>query len=132
MKNKELYKEIGSIDEDLITNALASGEKIHKKKPSKKWGALVACLVIYCFTSTILLVAASYKDQNPDPYIRYLTAESMELMPTPIFEAEKFLAALKSDNNEYVYIAINRLIETFNNDELRKRAIKEIQPLLQS
>lgn len=132
MKNKELYKEIGLIDDDLIANALASGEKIRKKKRSKKWVALVACLVLYCSTSTILLAAAYYKDQNPEPYIRYLTPESMELMPTPRFEAGKFLEALKSDNNEYVYIAINRLIETFNNDELRERAIKEIQPLLQS
>ena len=32
MKNKELYKEIGLIDEDLIDNALASGEKTRKKK----------------------------------------------------------------------------------------------------
>lgn len=132
MKNKELYKEIGLIDEDLINNALASSEKIQKKKRSKKWVALVACLVLYCSTSTILLAQAYYKEQNTEPYIRYLTAESMELMPTPRFEAEKFLEALKSDNNEHVYIAINRLIETFNNDELRKRAIKEIQPLLQS
>jgi len=132
MKNKELYKGMGSIDEDLIANALASGKKMHKKKHSKKWVALVACLVLYCSTSTVLLAATYYKEQNAEPYIRYLTAESMELMPTPRFEAEKFLEALKSENNEYVYIAINRLIETFNNDELRERAIKEIQPLLQS
>lgn len=130
MKNKELYKELGLIDEDLIANALVSGEETHKKKLSKKWVTLVACLVLYCFTSTILIAAAYFKDQNTEPYIRYLTPESMELMPTPRFEAEKFLDALKSDNNEYVYIAINRLIETFNDDKLRARAIKEIQPFL--
>lgn len=131
MKNKELYKEIGLIDEDLIDNALASGEKTRKKKHSKKWVALIACLILYCSTSTILLAAAYYKDENAEPYIRYLTPESMELMPTPKFEAEKFLDALKSDNNEFVYIAINRLIETFNDDKLRKRAIQEIQPFAQ-
>ena len=130
MKNKELFKGIGLVDEDLIANALASGEKIHKKKLSKKWVALVACLVLYCSTSTVLLATAYYKDQNSEPYIRYLTTESMELMPTSKFEAKKFLDALKSDNNEQVYIAINRLIETFNDDKLRERAIKEIQPFL--
>lgn len=132
MKNKELFKEIGKIDEDLIMNALASGSETRKKKLSKKWVTLVACLVLYCSTSTILLAAAYYKDQNTEPYIRYLTAESMELMPTPKFEAEKFLEALKSDNNEDVYIAINRLIETYNDEKWRVHAIKEIQPFLQN
>lgn len=132
MKNEELFKKIGLIDEDLIANALDSKEKIRKKKLSKKWVALIACLVLYCSTSTILLAVAYYKEQNTEPYIRYLTSESMELMPTPKFEAEKFLEALKSDNNEYIYISINRLIETFNNDHLRERTIKEIQPFLKS
>lgn len=132
MKNKELYKELGLIDEDLIATALTSGEEKRKKKHSKKWVALVACLVLYCSTSTILLAAAYYKDQNTEPYIRYLTAESLELRTTPKFDSEKFLEALKSDNNEYVYIAINRLIETFNDEKLRARAIKEIQPFLQN
>jgi len=132
MKNKELYKEIGLIDEELIAKALVSGEEIKQKKLSKKWVTLVACLVMYCFTSTILIAAAYVKDENTEPYIRYLTSESMELMPTPKFEAEKFFNALKSNNSEYEYIAINRLIETFNDDNLRRRAIKEIQPFLQS
>lgn len=131
MKKKDLYKEIGLIDEDLIVNALASGEKIRKKKRSKKWVTLIACLILYCSTSTILLATAYYKDQNEEPYIRYLTPESMELMPTSKFEAEKFLDALKSDNHESIYIAINRLVETFNHDELRARAIQEIQPFAQ-
>ncbi|MER2038154.1 MAG: hypothetical protein ABS944_08410 [Solibacillus sp.] len=132
MNKKELYKELGLIDEDLVAAALTSGGEKQKKKRSKKWVVLVACLVLYCSTSTILLAAAYYKDQNTEPYIRYLTAESLELMPTPKFEAEKFLEALKSDNNEYVYIAINRLIETFNDEKLREQAIKEIQPFLKS
>ncbi len=132
MKSKKLFKEIGLIDEDLVANALTSGEEKHKKKISKRWIALVACLVLYCSTSTVLLVGAYSKEQITEPNIRYLTTESMELIPTSKFEAEKFLNALKSDNNEYIYIAINRLVETFNNEKLRERAIKEITPFLQN
>lgn len=132
MNKKELFKEIGKIDEALIEKALVSGSEVRKKKYSKKWIALVASLVLYCSTSTILLAAAYYKDQNPEPYIRYLTAESMDLMPPPQFEAEKFLNALKSDNNEAIYIAINRLVETYNDEKWRTHAIKEIQPFLKN
>lgn len=56
----------------------------------------------------------------------------MELAPVTQYDAEKFLHALKSDNEEHVYIAINRLVECFNDQKLREKALKELQPFLEN
>lgn len=93
---------------------------------------MVACLVLYSSTASALLATEYYKNQNSEPYIRYLNAEDMELEPTTQYDAEKFLHALKSDNNEYVYIAINRLVESFNDPTLRVKALKELQPFIKN
>ncbi len=130
MKREELYKEIGLIDESLIEAAEQSGTVKRRKRLSKGWVVLIACLVLYSSTSTVLLATDYYKNQNTEPYIRYLTPNDMELAPTASYDAEKFIQALKSDNNESVYIAINRLVESFNDGMLREKALKELQPFL--
>lgn len=130
MKREELYKEIGLIDEDLIEAAEHSGMEKRRKRLSKRWVVLIACLVLYSSTSTVLLATDFYKNQNTEPYIRYLTADDLELAPTASYDAEKFIQALKSENNESVYIAINRLVESFNDGKLREKALRELQPFL--
>lgn len=132
MKKEDLFKEIGLIDENLIEAAGHNGTEKRKKGISKKWVILVACLVLYSSTASALLATEYYKNQNSEPYIRYLNAEDLELEPTTQYDAGKFLHALKSDNNEYVYIAINRLVESFNDPTLRVKALKELQPLLKN
>ncbi|WP_379147633.1 hypothetical protein [Paenibacillus sp. sgz500992] len=132
MKREELYREIGLIDENLIEAAEHSGTEKRKKSISKKWVVLVACLILYSSTASALLATEYYKNQNSEPYIRYLRAEDMELAPATQYDAEKFLHALKSDNEEHVYIAINRLVECFNNQKLREKALKELQPFLEN
>ncbi|MEK3749680.1 hypothetical protein NYE25_15715 [Paenibacillus sp. FSL E2-8871] len=132
MKKEDLFKEIGLIDENLIEAAGHNGTEKRKKGISKKWVILVACLVLYSSTASALLATEYYKNQNSEPYIRYLNAEDMELEPTTQYDAEKFLHALKSDNNEYVYIAINRLVESFNDPTLRVKALKELQPFIKN
>ncbi|WP_301108853.1 hypothetical protein [Sporosarcina sp.] len=131
MKKEELYKEIGLIDESLIEAAGQSGIGRRKKRISKKWVSVALCLMIFSSVSTASL-AAYYKKQNAELYIRYLTAEDMELVPATEYDADKFLRALKSDNDEYVYIAINRLIESFNDQKMRDKALTEIKPFIQS
>lgn len=132
MKKEDLFKEIGLIDENLIDAAGHNGTEKRKKRISKKWVILVACLALYSSTASALLATEYYKNQNSEPYIRYLNAEDMELEPATQYDAEKFLHALKSDNNEYVYIAINRLVESFNDPTLRVKALKELQPFLKN
>ncbi|TVX99850.1 hypothetical protein [Cohnella terricola] len=132
MKREELYREIGLIDENLIDAAGLSGVEAKKKSISKKWIVLVACLILYSSTSTVLFATEYYKNQNTEPYIRYLTADDMELQPAAQYDAEKFLQALKSDNNEHVYTAINRLVECFNDQTLREKALNALQPFLEN
>ncbi|WP_025717151.1 hypothetical protein [Paenibacillus sp. 1-18] len=131
MKSEELFREIGFIDDHLI-EAAGNCEKVKGKRGiSKKWiAALVACLVLYSSTSTALLAMEYYKHQNKELYIRYLTAEDIKLEPSEEYDAEKFLRALKSDNDEHVYIAINRLVECFNDPKLRIKALNELKPFV--
>lgn len=131
MKREELFREIGSIDDQLI-EAAGNCETVKGKRGiSKKWiAALVACLVLYSSTSTVLLATEYYKHQSQELYIRYLTAEDMKLEPAEEYDAEKFLRALKSDNEEHVYIAINRLVECFNDPKLRIKALNELKPFV--
>lgn len=99
---------------------------------SKKWIVLLACLILYSSTASALVASELHNNQNSEPYIRYLTAEDLELESAKRYDANKFLQALKSDNNTHVYIAINRLVEGFNDPKLRVKALKELQPLLKS
>lgn len=103
-----------------------------KKSISRKWVVLLACLILYSSTTSAVLATEYYKNENSEPYIRYLKAEDLELEPATQYDAKKFLQALKSDNNEHVYIAINRLVECFNDQKLRGKALKELQPFLKN
>ncbi|MEK4519428.1 hypothetical protein NSS64_29580 [Paenibacillus sp. FSL H8-0122] len=132
MKREDLYKEIGLIDEELIAAAEHSGVRGRSRRRgfSKRWIALVACLVVYSSTATALLATEYTKNKAAEPYIRYLTAEDMELAPPAQYKADKFLKALASGNDEYVYIAVNRLVESFNDPQARELALQKLQPLL--
>lgn len=132
MKREELYREIGQIDEALIEAAEHSGARGRGKRGrfSKRWIALVACLIVYSSTATALLATEYTKNKAAEPYIRYLTAEDMELAPPAKYEADKFLQALASGNDEYVYIAVNRLVESFNDPQAREQALEKLQPFL--
>src|SRR5690606_4457 len=48
--------------------------------------------------------------------------------PAAHFDADKFLKALKSNDLEHIYIAIHRLVETFNDQIGREKALQELQP----
>lgn len=83
MRREELYREIGQIDEALIEAAEQSGARGRSRRGrfSKKWIAVVACLIVYSSTATALLATEYTKNKAAEPYIRYLTAEDMELAP---------------------------------------------------
>lgn len=130
MKREELFKAIGSIDENLIEAAGQGGTAKRKAGFSKKWAMLVACLILYSSTASALLATEYYKNQNAEPYIRYLRAEDMELLPAAKYDAMKFLQALKGDNEEHIYIAINRLVECFNDPSARDKALKLLKPFM--
>lgn len=132
MTNKDLLNSFSKIDDDLI-------DEIQKNKPkrllnNKRIGliSLVAALII--IMSNAVWAIDSLKKENTELYIRFLTPEYMNLsLENNIDEygkSENFFNALKSENKDYIYIAINRLIEYFNNIEIRNKAIKEITPFI--
>lgn len=134
MRREELYREIGQIDEALIEAAEHSGvrgrDRSWRGRFSKRWIAVVACLIVYSSTATALLATEYTKNKAAEPYIRYLTAEDIELAPPAMYEADKFLQALASGNEEHVYIAVNRLVESFNDPQARELALEKLQPFL--
>lgn len=132
MKSEKLYREIGLIDEKLIE--ASENYRVHKKKLfiTPKWVACVLGLVILSSGSSVLLAREYYENKSTELYMRYLTYEEMELATAYEYDADKFLRALKTDNNEYIYIAINRLLECFNDAKLREKALKEIAPFIES
>lgn len=132
MNKEDLYKTMGLIDDQIIEEANINEFKVKKRRSNKKWTVLVACLLLYSVTSSVLLAKEYISKQNVDPYLRYLTPESMELEPVTLYAPDKFIEALKSNNDEHIYIAINRLVESYNNEKERERALHEIEPFLQS
>ncbi|MEK4046031.1 hypothetical protein NSU18_20565 [Paenibacillus sp. FSL H8-0048] len=132
MKREDLYKEIGLIDEELIAAAEDSGVRGRSRGHRFSKIAVVACLVVYSSTSTVLLATEYTRNKTEEPYIRYLTAEDMELAPRAQYEAGKFLKALTSGNDDKVYIAVNRLVESFNDPKARELALQKLRPFLTS
>lgn len=132
MKSQKLYKEIGLIDENLIEASEINVVNKRKLYFQPRWIACALGLMILSSGSTILLARDYYENKNAELYMRYLTTEDMELTSAYEYDADKFLRALKSENEEYVYIAINRLIECFNDEKLRGEALKAIEPFITS
>ena len=82
----------------------------------------------FCFTA----LGNENMGKNNEMYMRYITAEDTELFSLPDkeieFDADKFFTALNSKNDYEVYIAINRLIECYNDEELKTKALNAIKP----
>lgn len=73
----------------------------------------------------------AYSNTKDDLYIRILSEANINLLSNQRnidFNADKFFEALKSDSEYNQYIAINRLVECFNDDYLTQKAIEQIQP----
>lgn len=132
MKSQKLYREIGLIDEGLIEASEISVTNKKKIYTLPKWIACVLMLVSLSSVYTILVAKEYYENKSMELYMRYLTTEDLELEAPYKYDVDKFFKALKSDHDEYVYIAINRLVECFNNEELKKKALKNIAPLIES
>ena len=90
-------------------------------------GVCAVLISSFCFTA---FGKADVKDN--EMYMRYITKEDTELFSLPDeeieFNADKFFTALNSSNDYEVYIAINRLIECYNDSELKTKAFNAIEP----
>lgn len=132
MNKKDLYKEIGLIDDDLIEEALHVRQKKHGHFNYRKIIAITVGVCVFLCSSVTALAVSYVQKSAAELYIRYLSPENIDLNKNEedSFDANKFFEALHSGNAEYQYIAINRLVECFNDESLRKKAIEEIKPFM--
>lgn len=134
MNNKDLFKELGNIEDSLISEAETYKKAFNFKTP-RKVIVLAAVLALFISFSSIAFAFSYVQTKENELYIRYLTPVEINL-PEQIgkqyekFDAETFFKVLKTDNTYAQYIAINRLVECFNNEKLRGTAINEIRPFL--
>ena len=137
MNKRKLYKEIGMVDDDLIEEAEYSKARIMRNHSFAKWISVAAIFCIFTsFVSTVFAVTY-FQKSNLNAYIRYLSPDNINLLSNMSdseikYDADKFFEALKSDDIYYQYIAINRLVECFNDNQLREKAIKRIEPFIKS
>lgn len=132
MNREQLYREIGEIDDNLIVAADCINEEKGQRNGLRKWMGMVAGISIIASLSSTAYAIEYFKNQNTELYIRHLSPENLELMPDIEYNVDKFFEALKSEKSEYVYIAINRLVECFNDQVMRGKAIDKITPFMHS
>lgn len=91
--------------------------------------SLLTVIIIYIFN----LYVYAEQIEKFEFYMRYMSPERANLLYCDKeYHADKFFKALKSDNIYEQYIAINKLVECFNDSSLRKRAIEQIKPFIQN
>lgn len=127
---------LNDLDDDLLLES-------RQLRPAARHGwyrGLAAMLAVALLFSCSSLAWAvnSLQQENREFYLRYLTPDMLALQGENEAEMditeqpERLFAALKSDDVYYQYVAVNRLVELYNNPDLRARAVQALQPFLQS
>ena len=138
MKNEKLLHAIGEIDDKYIIDA-APGRHASDNQPKTfspkrrimRYVAIAACMAVFIIATTAF--AANYiQDTLDEFYLRYLSAEEMAVADS-IAEhlgAKIYFSALKSGDLYKTYFAINKLVEYYNDENVRQKAIQAITPFL--
>lgn len=112
------------------------GKKRRKGIFLSRWAAAAAavCLIVSLSGNVLALsyMREAAKAETADMYMRDLSEYAMNLEEEPRFEAGKFLDALLSEDSRTVYIAINRLVECYNDYEMKGKAREAIRPFMAS
>ncbi len=141
MKNKDMKTifEACSPNEEqkekILNGILREGRLVHKQEKGKWRYITVAALFCIVFSFSVATVAANIIKKNTEElYMRFLSAEDMNLTThgDENEQAQKYFNALNSDNTYEQYIAINKLVEYFNNHKIREKAITAITPFSKS
>ena len=126
---------------DVDAELLAESEQLRPRLAGlgQNWykglaAVLVLALVFSC--SSLAWAVNTLKQEKNDFYMRYLPPDMLALDSSAAVDIaqqpERVFAALNSDDMYYQYIAINRLVELYNEPDLRARAVQALQPFLQS
>lgn len=140
MKNELLQKALDELDDDLIEEAgslLEHAPQTRRRGLRRYWLTIAAviCLTLSLCGNVVAVAWVREREEQlvaqEDFYLRYLT-DSTRNLRQDAFDAEAFFEALDSSSTEVVYVAINRLVECYNDPALRQRAIDAIEPFVDS
>ena len=137
MKNEKLIRSIGNVADKYIEEAAPQEEAASKRKTLIlkrsifRYLPVAACIVIIIFGTTVS--AANYIQKHISSfYLRYLSPEEMAVADAMAeqYGVKVYFDALKSDDLYKQYFAINKLVEYYNDEDIRLEAISAITPFL--
>lgn len=120
-KNNETDSQLNSID-------------VYKNKKTTYIVVITAVLCI-CFALSISVFDLNIvQNNNKSFYLRYLYPDQMAVANAMAeqYGADVYFDGLESDNIYDQYFSINKLVEYYNDDEVRKDAIIAIRPFVES
>lgn len=136
---------LAEVDQELVVEALPEqGRQKAAKQPPFNWykglaAVLAMALVFSCSTLAWAMNSLQQEQETTrEFYLRHLTPDQLEDVElygealNVVQQSEVLFAALNSGDMYKQYIAINRMVELYNDPELRARAVEVLQPFLSS
>ncbi len=134
---------LAEVDPELVAEALPDqGRQKTTKRPAFNWykGVAAVLAMALMFSCSTLAWAMNSLQQEQEAkrefYLRHLTPDQLEEVElygeelNVVQQPEVLFEALNSGDMYKQYIAINRLVELYNDPELRERAAQALQPFL--
>ncbi len=134
---------LAEVDQELVVEALPEqGRQKAAKQPPFNWykglaAVLAMALVFSCSTLAWAMNSLQQEQETTrEFYLRHLTPDQLEDVElygealNVVQQSEVLFAALNSGDMYKQYIAINRMVELYNDPELRARAVQALQPFL--
>lgn len=114
-----------------LKDRIREGMSVRRRKPVRPLIAMgTACL---CIIVTVTALAASaVQNYTQEFYLRYLSIEKMAVADAEAqrYGADIYLKGLESDDIYEQYFSINKLVEYYNEEPIRQKAVKAISPFL--
>lgn len=132
---------LAEVDQELVAEALPE-QQSQAKRPAFNWykglaAVLAMALVFSCSTLAWAMNSLQQEQEaTREFYLRHLTPDQLEDVElygealNVVQQPEVLFESLNSGDMYKQYIAINRMVELYNDPELRARAVQELQPFL--
>ena len=135
MKNEKLLRSIGEIDDKYIKEAAPQADVSGHAKKIRRFRLLsvAACMAVFILAATGF--AANYVQESLNAfYLRWLTPDQMAIADSIAEEkgAKVYFDGLKTSDWYTQLFAINKLVEYYNDEDIREDAIRAITPFLKS
>ncbi len=118
-------------EQEILTSAL-----VRKNAQAKRMVLTMGILLFACLSTAVAfsVYAADLIRNNNDFYLRYLDPEEMAVADANMEQhgVKIYFEGLKSEEVREQYFCINKLVESFNDTNVRQQAIEAIRPFLTS